>query len=263
MDFSLKENFDKHSKVYGRRVRNRKKYPKLTLEDTILVRFLKSRWFLKKKGILIDAGCGTGDRLQMLFMKQGLPRYWFREIIGLDYSEGMLEYAKQQKINSKPMYTNIKLVDLYNLKEPIEGDLVICLWSIINHYGIGADRLLFQLGKLVSRKGFLIYDSVSTQADSFEKEEKDVLKAHPELKPHIDKQTFWYKRGDDGSIGYLRLFSPHEFILLLKSVGLPLIQLWGYDENKLVPIQIPVTNGIFDERMVSKYTNLIFIHENT
>lgn len=263
MRFSLKESFDQHSKIYGIRVRNRKKYPKLTLEDQIIVQFLKHSWPNDKKGTLIDAGCGTGDRLQLFFSEQKLPFYWFNEIIGLDYSLGMLKLAKIQQLANKPLYTNTELINLEKNASGIKGDLVLMLWTIINSSSRNAPKLLSRIAKTVSKNGYLIYDGQTTSVTSYKIAQPTILRSHPELKPNNDNQIFWYKREDDNTIGYLKLFSPREFNYLAKATKLPLKEVWGYNERDLIPQQILLENGTMNEDQVAQYTNIILIHQNS
>jgi len=92
--FSLKDSFEQHSDNYGLRVMDRNKHANLSLEDKIIVEYLKNNLPKDKRGILIDAACGTGDRLKMIFDDFGLPQSYFGKIIGLDYSQGMLNHAR-------------------------------------------------------------------------------------------------------------------------------------------------------------------------
>lgn len=263
MRFSLKESFNQHSKIYGARVRNRKKYPKLTLEDQIIAQFLKHNWYDDKKGTLIDAGCGTGDRLQLFFSEQKLPSQWFNEVIGLDYSPGMLELAKKQQLNNKPLYTNTQLINLEKNTLGFKGSLVLMLWTIINSSGKNAPKLLSQIAGAVSKNGYLIYDGQTTSVRSYKIAQPTILHSHPELKPQNDDQIFWYKREDDNTIGYLKLFSPREFSNLAKATKLPLKEVWGYKESDLIPHQILLENGAMNENQVAQFTNIIVIHQNS
>lgn len=261
MSFSLKDSFNKHSKNYSSRVRDRKKYANLELEDKVISDFIKRNWAKKKTSTLIDAGCGTGDRLQMLLATAKLPKQFFSTIIGLDYASGMLELAKKQKLGVQSLYTELHLVDLSKTSINLRGDLVLCLWEIINSAGLKAKDLLKNIAPMVNKDGFLIYDCITLKTKNrLKKLEADIFKANPNLKPHKDKQVVWYQR-DDKSIGYLRLFSTVELNKLNLKTDLSLIEVWAYNHRDLIPIEIPVIDGKMNEGLAAKYTGLTLFYK--
>src|SRR5882724_10564735 len=111
MKFTLQQSFENHSKQYGYRVKDRKRYANLSLEDTLITSFIDQSWQQGKQGILLDAACGSGDRLRMLFENSGLPRPYFRRIIGYDYAQSMLDIAATQTLNDRPLYDRLHKVD--------------------------------------------------------------------------------------------------------------------------------------------------------
>jgi ubiquinone/menaquinone biosynthesis C-methylase UbiE len=60
-----------------------------------LKKILKENLRIKKNIKILDAGCGTG------YVAEALVELKFKNIVGIDFSQAMLEIAKQKKIYSK------------------------------------------------------------------------------------------------------------------------------------------------------------------
>lgn len=260
MHLSLQESFDRHSVNYGKRVMDRTTYGNLSVEDEIIARYLKHSWSPPTDASLLDAGCGSGDRLRMLFEQQGLQRQTFSTVIGIDYSEGMLSEAGKQTLDDLALYNQLIAADLLAPQTPLPvGDVVLCLWEITNSCGPRANQLLSSLGKMLRDGGVLFVDALTTKASGVLKEkEVAILGNHPELSPHDDPQTVWYQR-DDASIGYLRMLSPGELNEILAASGAELVEVWGYNHRELVPNQVSVQDGRMDEAAAANFTGLLFI----
>lgn len=262
MSFSLRESFETHSKNYSSRVLDRNKYSNLSLEDELIVKALRQNWSMNEPGILIDAGCGTGDRLRMLFQNHNFPKNWFNQIIGVDFAKGMLEKAKQQYLDGKPLYTKLQLADLIEYPEVHQGDLILCLWGIINGASLDASKLLCNLSRMVAKHGFLVYDVMTTKPlKHLKKQEDELLKSHPELIRDQNDCQVWYQR-DDQTIGYLRVFSPNEMNKLAKAVSLKLLEVWGYSFGQHSPSKIEIVNGSINEDEIINYPFLLIFHKN-
>jgi len=255
-----KDNFEKHSRHYGERVRNREKYRNLDLEDSIIVEFLNKHQ-MDDQSVLIDAGCGTGDRLALLFGEKGLRRSRFAQIIGLDYAQAMLNYARNQQIDGEKLYAELHLADLLNLHDFPQGDVTLCLWGIVNGSCLEVTKLLADVAKMVKKDGILIYDVATMKAESdYRLRQEILLNIHPELTPHQDQQTFWYQR-EDRTVGYFRLFSPQELNVLSHATGLTLVDAWGYSHDGVARHKLKVAKGKINEKEAAAYPGVLFFHK--
>lgn len=61
--------------------------------------------FLPEQGVVVDAGCGSGEILERL------SRY-YRKMIGVDYSESMLTQAKQKKYENQVVFFNDSIINI-------------------------------------------------------------------------------------------------------------------------------------------------------
>jgi SAM-dependent methyltransferase len=255
--FSLRSSFEAHSAHFAARVRDRGTEGHLSRVDELLMQFLMKNWSKTDPGVLIDAGCGTGDRLKALFTHNYLPQTWFNRIIGIDYAASMLKYARNQYIGDHPLYNDLRHADLLEISDVIPGDVVICLWGIVNGVCLDAFKLLKKLTTMTRKKGFLIFDVATTELLGFFKEQEEVLlKSLPDLPMHSDKQTVWYQRYDK-TIGYLRFFSPVEINSLIYNAGAKLLEVWGYSWKDVAVGKINLLNSRIHEDEIAKYGNVL------
>lgn len=260
MSFSQKDSFDQHSPNYGARVRDRDVYFGLSIEDNVIVDLISRWWPEDRTGTLLDAACGSGDRLQMLFESGGIERRNFSRVIGTDFSKGMLEQAAAQKLGSRAVYDDLREVDL--LEKPTEesvADLILCLWHVMNSNGLDAYKLVNNLGSQLRPEGLLVYDLLTTKVLERRKaDEAELLKHHQDLAAHEDPQWIWYER-EDGTVGHERLFAPAETNQLLKASGLETLEVWSFREEG--PCKLNVTDGNLDERELADFAKLIVLQQ--
>jgi SAM-dependent methyltransferase len=263
MKFTLQQSFEDHSKQYGSRVKDRKKYANLSLEDTLITSFIEQSWQRGKQGVLLDAACGSGDRLRMLFENSSLPRSYFRQIIGYDYAQGMLDIAAVQTLEGKPLYDELQNVDLLTALPNGQADLILCLWEVTNSVGKNADHMIANLAGVLLDGGYLIYDMITTKAvPHLKQEEERLLETHSELQKDPDAQRTWYQR-DDKSIGYLRMFNPAELNGLLECSELKTCKVWGYRHRELIPHELTIKEGRIDEEEAANYSGIVVVQQKT
>lgn len=258
----MKDSFDKHSKNYSSRVEDRVKYANLSVEDKIIATFLIKRLSKYNKYKLLDAACGSGDRLRILIEEFGLARVNFDQIVGIDYVESMLQIASRQRTGGKSLYDDLKKQDLLDDMSRIDkSDVILCLWEVTNSIGLDSHRAVENMASRLNNKGFLIYDMITTKAQRvLAGFEEKILAEHQELKKDRDLQKVWYER-DDGSIGYLRMFTPSELNGLLEGPGLTTLEVWGYSHKDLVPNKLSVVDGRIDEVEAEKFTGILVIQQ--
>lgn len=257
----MQESFDRHSARYGERVVNRKKYRNLSLEDELLAGWLQQEFGSRTIGDLIDAACGTGDRLKYFLEHSPIQTEQFTSIVGLDYAPGMLKHAAQQQVAGRPLYTDLSLVDLSAplTSDAPRADLVLCQWEVVNTCGPAAGQLLSNLRSLTTDDGWIVFDVLTTRALPFLKKLEQELTANNVALPvHLDPQTVWYER-DDHSLGQQRLFSPQEVHELVQEAGLQPMYVWGYTHRELVAHDISIDNGSIDVKQAQQVNTLLFI----
>lgn len=128
--------------------------------------FLKM--FIKKKGTVLDLGCGTGEFLWR-FLKDGFS------VVGVDLSKKMLEIS-EKKLLKNNLVNNYKLVkeniinyDNINKKNEIqEVDYIICNFDTVNYLKNEKEFLKFieKSNQNLKKDGYLIFDAVTV--DIFE-----------------------------------------------------------------------------------------------
>ena len=77
------------------------------------------RMFIKKRGTVLDLGCGTGEFIWR-FLKDGFS------VIGVDLSEKMLEISEKKLLNKNLANNNFKLIkeNIVNYKNNIMHYLI-------------------------------------------------------------------------------------------------------------------------------------------
>ncbi len=258
--FSQQDSFDQHSRNYSARVLNRAAYSRLSKVDDVILSFLSRHWPKDKQGVLMDAACGSGDRLRMLVDDARVARNHFTEIIGIDFSAGMLDVASEQQLDDGPLYDILFQQDL--LKEPahlLSADLILCLWDVMNIIGLDSDKVARHLAGQLNDDGFLIYDALSTKVlSSRKRQETELLDKRPDLEISDDPQRVWYER-EDGTVGHEHLFSPHGITQLVDASGLATVEVWGLDEN--CPCPLEVSDGKLNEQQLDRFAKVVVMQQ--
>ena len=128
-------------------------------------KFLRS--FIKKKGTVLDLGCGTGE-FMWRFLKDGFS------VVGVDLSEKMLEIAEKKIENKYLGNKNYKLVngniiDYENINdfgnEINQVDYIVCNFDTVNYLKNEKEFLKFveKCNKNLKKDGYLIFDVVTEE----------------------------------------------------------------------------------------------------
>lgn len=119
--------------------------------------------FIKKKGTILDLGCGTGEFI-LRFLKDGFT------VVGVDLSEKMLEMS-EKKLLKNNFINNYKLVkeniiNYENINENNEiqqVDYIICNFDTVNYLKNEKEFLKFikKCNQNLKKDGYLIFDAVT------------------------------------------------------------------------------------------------------
>ena len=119
--------------------------------------------FIKKKGTILDLGCGTGEFI-LRFLKDGFI------VVGVDLSEKMLEMS-EKKLLKNNFINNYKLVkeniiNYENINENNEIQQVediICNFDTVNYLKNEKEFLKFikKCNQNLKKDGYLIFDAVT------------------------------------------------------------------------------------------------------
>ena len=119
--------------------------------------------FIKKKGTILDLGCGTGEFI-LRFLKDGFI------VVGVDLSEKMLEMS-EKKLLKNNFINNYKLVkeniiNYENINENNEiqqVDYIICNFDTVNYLKNEKEFLKFieKCNQNLKKDGYLIFDAVT------------------------------------------------------------------------------------------------------
>lgn len=260
-EFSLQQSFDRHAANYAARVTDRERYAYLDVEDELIASFMRRHWHKEEGRTLLDAACGTGDRLRMLFEADKLSQK-FSEIIGLDYAPHMLEVAAKQRFNEQALYTDLVQANLLNdLDRGIKSDLTLCLWEVTNSNGRDASQLVNTLADTLNNEGYLIYDALTVAMAGILKAQEAAVLSRMSLTPSTDPQQFWYAH-EDGTIAYERLFRADELNTLIQASGLTTIEAWGYHQNELLPYQLQINDNHLNEVQASEFASILIFQQN-
>ena len=124
-------------------------------------KFLKM--FIKKKGTVLDLGCGTGEFVWR-FLRDGFS------VIGVDLSPKMLQMC-EKKLLKKNLVNNYKLIkeNIINYKNINENndikqiDYIICNFDTVNYLKNEKEFLKFikKCNQNLKKDGYLIFDAVT------------------------------------------------------------------------------------------------------
>lgn len=134
------------------------------------------RMFIKKRGTVLDLGCGTGEFIWR-FLKDGFS------VIGVDLSEKMLEISEKKLLNKNLANNNFKLIkeNIVNYKNNItfekneninnndnnneiqQVDYIICNFDTVNYLKNEKEFLKFieRCKQNLKKDGYLIFDAVT------------------------------------------------------------------------------------------------------
>lgn len=118
-------------------------------------KFLRN--FMKKKGEVIDLGCGTGEFIYR-FLKDDFS------VTGIDLSEKMLEVANKKLQGKNLKNQNYKLIkeNIINYESENEADYIICNFDTVNYLKGEKEFIKFiqKSEKNLKKDGLLIFDAV-------------------------------------------------------------------------------------------------------
>ena len=118
-------------------------------------KFLRN--FMKKKGEVIDLGCGTGEFIYRL-LKDDFS------VTGIDLSEKMLEVADKKLQGKNLKNQNYKLIkeNIINYESENEADYIICNFDTVNYLKDEKEFIKFiqKCEKNLKKDGLLIFDAV-------------------------------------------------------------------------------------------------------
>jgi len=120
-----------------------KKYVDFYLDEYLTITHLKSH------PKILDAGCGTGFTTHVI---SSLRRE--AEILGIDFSKGSIEYAKNFSKNHNYPKVRFELMDLKNLQLDSKFDLIHC--SGVLHHIENPRPIFSNLCKLLKSDGLFI-----------------------------------------------------------------------------------------------------------
>jgi len=233
-----RENFNVHSTNYAERVMDRKSWKNLTNDDEVVISQIREMTLNKIPLDIIDIGCGTGDRLRHILEVGNINLADISSIKGFDYAEKMILHAKNQTYQGKPLYNELLTADILTIDEIPKGNVVLCLWSILNNLMGNENMALMNFAKICSPNGVIIFDFLTTKSyETLINNEKKLLLMKPELKKFQDKNSFWYARNDE-TIGHMKLIGVEECNESIKKANLRFKNVSGYDNVSFINQQI-------------------------
>ncbi len=121
-------------------------------------RFLRE--YVKKKGTVLDLGCGTGEFVYRL-VKDG---YY---VTGIDISEAMLRLAekKVKDMGLEESCYKFKKENIINYVHPEKVDYIICNFDTVNYLKNEDEFIKFikKSSENLKKGGFLIFDAVTDE----------------------------------------------------------------------------------------------------
>jgi amino acid adenylation domain-containing protein len=251
------EQYEIHGSNYVERIKNRTKYLSLDVEDEAIQKIMHQLKF-NNNSVLIDAGCGTGDRLRTLLDKVPSILNDFPVRYGIDFSSTMIEQAGHKTIGENQLYDELLLDDLTSMSNSLQGDLVLCLWCIINECLDKYPLVLKNLSAMVKPGGYLIFDITTIKAsEGYSKFDSVTRALHPEYDADSNDTLYLIKR-EDATLFYLKLFSKEEINQFEKILEMELCTLSGYGHLNSQLDQLPIdakTNKNID--FAKEYSGLV------
>ncbi|MEW5897220.1 MAG: class I SAM-dependent methyltransferase [Nanoarchaeota archaeon] len=211
------EGYAQHARTMSQRVRLRRSHPELTAIDNKVIDVLKEKLRQKESISLLDAGCGTGERLKMI-LEPGRFDPAKIKAVGVDFCDPLIDEARKKIIQGKSLYQQVKVQDLLNLQIDKKFDVIICLFSVLNNVGREFGKVLQLLSQGLKEEGVIIFDFLHPLAA------KHLFKeAHPELiKKYgpLSKGEYYYSRRSDSSWGKVFIFSWEDAEKSMKEINL-------------------------------------------
>jgi len=132
-----------------------------------LKKILNENLRLKKDIKILDAGCGTG------YVAEALIELKFKHIVGIDFSEDMLEIAKEKKIYSRLICQSLN--DKIKLRTN-QFELVVCT-GVLTSGHVGPNSLQ-ELIRVVKPQGYFVCSIAESifKKNGFKKEIENLTK---------------------------------------------------------------------------------------
>ena len=223
------EGYTAHAAHMSERVRYRRAHPELTAIDKIVIDVLRKKLKKQKKIRLLDAGCGTGERLRMILERGGIDPSLV-EAVGVDFCEPLIAEAKEKKIGNERIYENVFVEDLGVLSVDLTFDVVLCLFSVLNNVGKTYEDALRCLAQCLATDGVLVFDFIHPKAA-----EKLFGEKRPELEEKyggLGTNEYYYVRDSDGSWGKAYIFSAEHAQQQLKGLGISMEAIYDINTYK-------------------------------
>lgn len=99
---------------------------------------------LDKNGLILEAGCGTGYLVEVL-RKRGFT------VIGIDYEEKVVDYAKKKYLNS-----NFETGDINSLGFKDKSIQTYISLGVLEHFESGCDKALKEANRVLSDDGIAL-----------------------------------------------------------------------------------------------------------
>ena len=121
-------------------------------------RFLRN--YIKKKGEILDLGCGTGEFIYR-FVNDGFY------VTGIDLSGDMIKLSKEkmEKLSVDKNKYDLKVNDIRTYEHSNEVDYIVCNFDTVNYFSNTKDfeNFLENSNKNLKREGYLIFDIVTEE----------------------------------------------------------------------------------------------------
>lgn len=263
-DFELRRSFDAHSYNYRARVTDRNRNKRLSVVDEIIRGFLGRETESNYFSSILDAGCGTGHRLEYLIRGGSWRQNPWSEVVGVDYSVPMLAQAKKRSIAGSSLYSLLVASDLSTLSLLGNFPLALSLWGILNGNFHQRMRILAALTGCLAPGGVLVIDLV-TEREFPNKiaAEQSINQILPASKRSSQegKRQIWYQR-PDSTLGYLHLFNKEDINQMLQETGIRIIECWGYSYEGLEPEALEVDDdGCLRSNAVEHSAVVLFLQK--
>lgn len=226
-----KQGYDIHSKNYDKRIWLQQNW--LYPIDELVGKYFNDILVDKEQITIIDAACGTGERLKTLLFKNDiLPTQYVA--YGYDFSAESLIIAKSKKYFNRRLYDLLVLGDLreFKFKEGITADILLCLWDSMSNIINEHDNILKLFKSQLSNNGHMIFDVHHINVINYLKKHGFTDKIIREYGlPNVNKNEGWWQR-PDGTLSHVVGFESSELYNLLKINGLNIEHLFGLDKEE-------------------------------